>query len=407
MMPILAVARSACWQPIRRCITVLALVASCVSNAEASPFTPSRGDEVLERVPIRTSPEQRELERARAAVAASPGNLQASIRLAKRYIETWRNDGDPRYLGYAQAALAPWWSRKDPPAEARVLRATLSQSTHRFPEALADLDAVLAQDARNAQAWLTKATVLQVLGDYPQASASCRRLVGLAPNLVVITCLSAVRSLNGQAEAGYRQLDGALKTAGSEIDPSIRTWSLTLLAEMAARRGDDAAARRHFEKAISLGKPDNYLLAAYSDFLLDAKEAEKVVSLLATRTQVDVLLLRYAIALRALASADAPRYTALLAERLEAVRMRGDAIHGREQARFALDLHHDPIAALEYARQNWKVQKEPADARLLLEAAVAANDEAAARPVIDWIRQAGLEDRTLAPLVAKLEGSVK
>jgi tetratricopeptide (TPR) repeat protein len=347
------------------------------------------------------------LERARAAVAASPGNLQASIRLAKRYIETWRNDGDPRYLGYAQAALAPWWSRKDPPAEARVLRATLSQSTHRFPEALADLDAVLAQDARNAQAWLTKATVLQVLGDYPQAESSCRRLAGLAPNLVVITCLSAVRSLNGQAEAGYRQLDGALKTAGSEIDPSIRTWSLTLLAEMAARRGDDAAARRHFEKAISLGKPDNYLLAAYSDFLLDAKEAEKVVSLLATRTQVDVLLLRYAIALRALASADAPRYTALLAERLEAVRMRGDAIHGREQARFALDLHHDPIAALEYARQNWKVQKEPADARLLLEAAVAANDEAAARPVIDWIRQAGLEDRTLAPLVAKLEGSVK
>lgn len=406
-MLISAVARLACGQPIWRCITVLALAVSCISSANASPFTPSRGDEVLERVPIRASPEQRELERARAAVASSPGNLEASISLAKRYIETWRNDGDPRYLGYAQAVLAPWWSRKNPPVEARVLRASLLQSTHRFPEALADLDAVLAQDARNAQAWLTKATVLQVLGDYPQAAASCRRLVGLAPNLVVITCLSAVHSLNGQAEASYRQLDSALTTAGSEIDPSLRTWSLTLLAEMAARQGNAAAARRHFEQAIALGKPDNYLLASYSDFLLDAGEAKKVISLLETRTQVDVLLLRYALALQALASVEASRYTALLAERLEAVRMRGDSIHRREQARFALELHHDAIAALDYARQNWIVQKEPADARLLLEAAAAANDRAAARPVIDWIRQVRLEDKTLALLIAKLEESVK
>ena len=53
-------------------------------------------------------------------------------------------------------------------------------------------------------------------------------------------------------------------------------------------------------------------------------------------------------------------------------------------------------AALALARDNWDVQREPADARLLLEAARAAGDPAAAGPVLDFLAATGLEDSMIA-----------
>ena len=43
----------------------------------------------------------------------------------------------------------------------------------------------------------------------------------------------------------------------------------------------------------------------------------------------------------------------------------------------------------------------PADARVLLEAARAAGDPAAARPVLTWLSATGLEDARLASLLPK------
>ena len=97
-------------------------------------------------------------------------------RLARGYLELGRVTGDPRYAGYAQAALAPWWDLNQPPQEVLVLRATLRQRVHQFDDALADLATVLIANPRNAQARLTRATVLQVQGDYEAAREECRAL---------------------------------------------------------------------------------------------------------------------------------------------------------------------------------------------------------------------------------------
>jgi hypothetical protein len=48
------------------------------------------------------------------------------------------------------------------------------------------------------------------------------------------------------------------------------------------------------------------------------------------------------------------------------------------------------------AKENWLVQKEPADARLLLECARAAGDDATVRLARAWARATRLEDVTLA-----------
>jgi hypothetical protein len=80
-------------------------------------------------------------------------------------------------------------------------------------------------------------------------------------------------------------------------------------------------------------------------------------------------------------------------DRFEASRLRGDRVHVREEARFTLHLLNDPKKALQLAQENWQVQKEPADARILLESALAAQDAASIETMRDWLKKT----KTLQP----------
>jgi hypothetical protein len=111
-------------------------------------------------------------------------------------------------------------------------------------------------------------------------------------------------------------------------------------------------------------------------------------------TRADGLLLRLALAESVLA----PRPTACdahiaaLQARFEAGQLRGDFVHQREEARFRLSLLHQPDEALRLAQANWQVQHEPADARILVEAARADGKPEAARPALDFVKTNKMED---------------
>jgi Tfp pilus assembly protein PilF len=383
-------------------LAVLAVLACAPCGA--SPYLPANGSQVVEHLPVRTSPAQRELARLRAELARHPTDIDRAAALARRYIEQARIEGDPRYLGYAEAALGPWYALAQPPTQVLVLRATLRQSAHRFAPALADLDAVLRRDSDNAQAWLTRATVQLVTGDFSGARASCMRLHSRAPALVVQACLSNVDSVNGRAESAYTMLESTLARHPGNA-PGVRQWTLTLLAEMAARAGNAIAAQAHYQQAFAQGEADSYLLGAYADFLIDQRRYTQVIDLLKNRTRVDALLLRYAIALRAVAAPGAAAQTAALRARFDAAMLRGDTVHLREQARFELVLMNDPHAAVRLAKLNWPVQKEPADLRILAEAAAASGDREAARTALAWAAASRIEDRALAAPLARLKGN--
>jgi tetratricopeptide (TPR) repeat protein len=376
----------------------LALAGAC----HATPYIPADGRQVVEHLPGRTNPVQRELLELRAELSRNPNDAGRATALAQRYIEQARLQGDPRYLGYAQAALAPWWKLAQPGDQVLVLRATLRQSTHQFAQALADLDTVLAHDSGNVQARLTRATVQMVVGDYAGAKASCMRLYSRAPALVVQTCLSNIGSVNGDARASFDKLKAALDQH-PDTAPGVRTWVQTLMAEMAARLGDTGAADALFKQAMAGPDPDSYLLGAYSDFLLDRGRAAEVTRLLKDKTRIDALLLRYAIALKAVRSNDAAAQAEALRARFDAAMLRGDTVHQREQARFELVLRGDAKTAVRLAMLNWAVQKEPADLRILVETAAASGDAVATRTALDWIAKTRIEDFTIAPTVAALK----
>ena len=390
----------------RSMCAVCALALSAL-GAAAAPYTPASGSQAIEHLPRRADPAQRELQALRAELPAHPNDLALATRIARRYIATARGETDPRYYGYAQAALAPWWKLAAPPPEVRLLRATLLQSTHRFAQAMADLDAVVAADPHNAQAWLTRATVQTVRGDYAGATASCARLSALGTELAAITCIANVTAMTGRAARSEALLDAALRR-NSDADPAMQAWSLTLLAEMATRRGNARVAEARFRRALALTPRDSYLLGAYADFLLDQQRPREAAMLLKDQDRIDGLLLRRALALRQLADQRTvlDQAKAELQARFNAATQRGDSVHQREQARYELHLRGDAATALALALQNWEVQKEPADMRVLLEAAAAAGDKAAASPVLDWIRRHAMEDVALARLAKQIAGGV-
>jgi hypothetical protein len=224
-------------------------------------------------------------------------------------------------------------------------------------------------------------------------------VLGLVPDI----CTASAMSLTGRAPLALRAVGLSLGVNKAEAARAtgVQMWALTLAAETATRL-DDPSAESWFTRALSLDSTDPYLLAAWSDWLLDHGRPADVISLLGRFTRIDPLLLRLALAEQATGSAALGGHINDLGARFDASRLRGETVHRREEARFQLALLHQPAQALTLARANWDVQREPADARILLEAALAARAPSAAEPVLAWRQTNGVQDHMIDALAAKL-----
>lgn len=372
----------------------------------AAPYTPASDDEIVQSLPNRLNATARA---QRAELARQPQQLGLALDTARQAIERARRHGDPRELGVAQAALAPWWTVPEPPPAVRLLRATIRQSQHDFAASLKDLE-VLARGsaevplALQAQATLTQASVLQVTGRLAEAGQACERLIApkfasLGPTLAVTAqaCNAELRSLQGSPREADEELAALARRAGN--DP----WLALVRAELAQRRGDDLGAAARWREALAEGG-DVYTRAAHADWLLDQQRETEVLALLPEGDMdVDALLLRRAIALHRLRDPLAPAAAQALQARFDAARQRGDITHAREQARLALDIRGDADSALALAKTNWAQQKEPADALLLVRAALAAGRTDDAEPVRQLVREHGWADARLVALDRSLQ----
>ncbi len=374
-----------------------------MSAAHATPFIPPDDGVVLEHLP-----DARDALRAKhRALAADPHNLKLALDVAHGDLDRSRELGDPRFLGRAEAALAPWPASVAPP-DVTLLRAVIAQSNHDFDGALAMLGDVLSKKPADGQAWLTRAAIHQAQANYPAALADCGQVAGLVLGLVPDVCTASVMALRGHAPLALRAVGLSLQINADEAAhaPGVAMWALTLAAETADRL-DDPSAEGWFKRALALNARDPYLLGAWSDWLLDHGRPDEVMTLLAGYTRVDPLLLRLALAEAAVSDPAEAGHVADLAARFEASRLRGEFVHRREQARFTLFLLHRPSEAVALAAANWGVQREPADARILLEAAIASGQLDAAAPVVAWFDVNHVQDMRLAPLVARVRPVAK
>ena len=371
--------------------------------AGAAPRVPAADSEVLETLPGKPGdPAAAELRRLRAGVAAAPRNPEAAARLARRYFDMAMAEGDPRYVGYAEAGLRPWPEAGATPVEILVLHGMLRQYRHDFARGMADFDFALKTDPANTEARAWRAAILMVQADYAAARRECALLAENATELHATACTTYVEATTGHARAAYAQLAAALARR-TDVDPAFHVWIQTRLAEMAWRAEDLAAAEGHFRKGLGLSVNDNFLLAAYADFLLEQGRAAEVMPLLKDWARSDTLLLRLTLAARALKLPDSEKYVRALGDRFADAALRGEKLHLQEEARFLLDLKGDARAALAAASENYRAQREPRDALVLLEAALAARDPAAAAPALEWLASSGFESSRMRELALKLK----
>lgn len=361
----------------------------------AVPLTPKTDDEVVETLPTlgAFAAEQRTLRRQ---LAAQPRDAATALALSKSTLARARNDGDARLAGQALGVLRAWDGDDQAPIEIRLQRATLLQHLHQFDAATKELEGVLREQPRHAQALLTLATIHRVQGRYEESDAACARLSAAGQPLYGGACTAENRALRGEFDAARRRLESLVNQVPG--NPGWAAWIRTTLGELELRAGRRDAAVAQLQAALRLER-DPYTRLALVDALIEGRRFTEAQALLAEAGDGDAALLRRAIVAQALGTADAAAQKRALAERYAqaALRPEAAAVHARERARFALEVEREPQRALELARSNLKTQREAIDLVLMDRAARAAGDAAAQAEVAALAQRIGLRDARLGP----------
>jgi tetratricopeptide (TPR) repeat protein len=378
------------------CLAMLAAV-----PVQAAPVRPSDDQFVLLDSAVHATAMHQKLRALQSGLDSDPTNIASAIALSRAAIEAGRNLGDPRFYGQAQAALVPWWNADDAPEEVVILRATIRQAFHDFKPALADLDDVIARSPQAIQARFSRAFIRMVTGDLPGGKEDCDAIRAQRAAVVREICLARLGALSGNNTGSFVQLQRVRqRMAGS--NPALDEFAAVVLAEIAVSLGDNAAAEALYRDATADTTADAATLAAYADVLLAAQRPQDALALLENRGEADILVLRRAIAGKQLNDPRLKEWSDILSERFAAAAASNNRVHLREEARFKLEVQGDVQAAVTLAAANWETQKEPADAELVLSAALAADQPAMAAPVRQYMKDSGITDARLTPLLEKL-----
>jgi hypothetical protein len=367
---------------LSRLPVLLFLGAVVIANAAGRDLTPTSDNQVIETLPsrVRSLP-----------LTSSPEAAAVTVRQA---ITLARQTADPRYLGRAQAALAPWWDKKEAPVELAVLQATVLQSRHEFDAARVVLNQVLKREPNHAQGWLTLATLERVSGNYAAALLACDQVARAGAALFAQACKFETVSLQGGQDQARRGLQDLQRQTN---DASTQAWLLSLQAENDERAGRDLLAWSGYQASLALAQ-DGYTALAAADLLLRTQRPQEAKALLAGQPNSDAVLIRRAQAAKLLQD---PAWQAMakeVRERFAALALRGDspATHAREQALAYLWLDADGPRALQAAKLNLTLQKEPFDWWLAMASADLAGQTAELQDLRTQVNAIGLSDVRLS-----------
>ncbi len=384
-------------QAICAALVICLAGATLPTIACAEPFVPRDASLVVLRVPA--DPALKRLASLEAALRADPDNTARIYALTEAYIAIGRRSAEPRYFGRAEVLLTPRLQGPSAPAELRLQLADILQYRHEYEPALEQISQALAQDHGNTRAHLMRAAIWQASGRFTEARAECASVLAAGEGVAGSACLAQVMGMTGQVERARLLLSRLCASSAPSLPPHA-SWVLAALADLEERSGDVAAAERSLRRAVAADPNDFYARFALADLLLARKRSGEVDQVLQGLPVTEGVLMRLAESQAALNAGKPNAYLAILTDRLEAARNRGERIHARDLARVQLRLLGDPAVALRAARDNWAQQREPADARLLVECGLAAHDRAAIAEVTEWQRRTSYQDATLDALLS-------
>ena len=371
-------------------------VVFAISIASAEPYVPQDDHMVLASVPVDAA-----LVRLRAGqrrVDDGATDPSAAIALAHEWLELGRRRADPRFDGYAEAALAAWREAPNPPLELGLVRARLFERRHDFNSARAELDRLIERRPGFGPALLARAALWRIRGDAPVALGDCRAAANDVGLYLATACVAETMGLGAAAERARLMFERLVDQ--EQVVAATQAHAVRLAAaELAIRNGELNLAQRHLDAARRIEPVDPYRAALQADVWIAAGQHAKVLEAVSADAPL-VLALRRAISVKAMGGNEL-ELNRRLRGWFESEQARGEPIHSAERALWRLDVEPDAARALAAARLNWSEQKRPHDLWLLARAALAAGDADAVQAVREWISDTGLIDVRIAALLAK------
>ena len=344
---------------------------------------------------------------------AQPQNLPTALAYARAVFTLGLTEGDLRWYGSAKAALKPWWTVADLPAEAYFLRGLVKQGFHDFQEGLQDINRAIALEPARAEFWSWRFALHLLLADMTAAQKDIEemgRLLG-AEEADVYRAVLLYRT--GQPLAAVAMLSRALRSASYQ-DPSSQDWLGFHLGEAHRVAGQPARALDVWSQRLKASPQSHLIRLSLADLLNQQgqyREA-KTIAMAATSggnapnspaTLTDALLMQAVLASRGLKDPDEGRLASQLEARLQSQALRQEALIERPKLIYQIAYGRDLKAGLALSIDNWQLQKEPPDALLFVQAALALGQARAAEPVVKWAEKTGYTDPQLTPMLAQLQ----
>jgi tetratricopeptide (TPR) repeat protein len=178
----------------------------------------------------------------------------------------------PTQLGVLAAMLAACSILAAQTAKEQVGAITAALRAGQFDKALQLLQPELQQSPKNPQLWTLRGIAFSGKGDKKEALGAFRHALEHSPDyLPALEGAAQIEYENGAKDA-VTLLQHILQLRPN--DPTTHA----MLAVLAYRRGDCAAAVPHFEQSGSLAESQPGALQAYGDCLVRLKETEKAIS---------------------------------------------------------------------------------------------------------------------------------
>ncbi|MDH4377218.1 MAG: hypothetical protein QE494_13055 [Ramlibacter sp.] len=344
----------------------------------------------------------RSLDQARRA---QPQDLNAALAYARAVFTLGLTEGDLRWFGSAKAALGPWWQAAELPADGYFLRGLVQQGFHDFKAGLIDIDRAIALEPRRAEFWSWRFALHLLQADLASARQDSEEMARLLGKEEADVYRAVLQYRTGQPLPAVQMLMRAIRSPNYQ-DGSSQDWIGFHLGEAHRVAGQPAQALAVWEGRLKASPRSHLLRLSMADLLNQQGQYRQAKAVAMNQADMgsltDALLMQALLASRGLKDADEARLASQMDARLRAQALRQEALIERPKLIYQIAYGQDLAAGLALSIENWQLQKDPPDAVLFAQAALALGQAQAAAPVVEWAEKSGYTDPQLSPLLRQL-----
>lgn len=234
----------------------LATLAGCEESPTEAPKTSAeaparRLDALVFEDPAGSAAIDVEVRRLQEAQRAAPERIDGWILLGRAFVKKARQSTEPAFYENARAcARRALTLRPDYPL-ALDLEAMVLMNQHRFAEAKAMVEAVLAKDPDDVLALGTLADAALELGQVEAAVRAADKMADLKPSLPAYARVAHLRWLHGDLEGAKQAYRAAMDAGRGATDTEPLAWVITEAATLFLRDGDVPGAQAGFQRALT------------------------------------------------------------------------------------------------------------------------------------------------------------